>query len=511
MLVNMQTKKLNLNKCSINENVSAWIEQDIIVPDTKPDAMKIIHVTVTPYVNDFEVMNGKIKVIGKLNYFIIYRVDDETFNTRGLFMSYPFTEVLNVEKINSSMNLTVVPKCKNVIFSLPNERKIAVKSEILFNINVKDSVEINLIKGFEDEDKIECKMCEKNFCNVIQNKSSIIASKEDIMLPKEAEDFYEILDIDTCIKNTEYKESYNKIMVKGDIEVKLLYLAQNQEEKVKCTVLEVPFSAMIELENINDRSKFDIKYIMQDFDIRMNEDITTTKTMSADYQIDVEVSMYEEENVEYVDDFYSQNKELEYDVDTVEAISKDVSFVKTIDIKENISNILPQNNKIVDYRLDTNYITPKINNNSIELDGNAKISLLLQDLETGELNHKTVDVLINEKYEMDNVDNNSKVTVDIIGESLNIVQNGMDIEVRLILDVNTNVEDVVNLNIIDKIEDAVLDLSNIDSINIYIVKPGDTLWKIAKKYKTSVEKIVKINDIADPDKIDVGQKILIIR
>lgn len=172
---------------------------------------------------------------------------------------------------------------------------------------------------------------------------------------------------------------------------------------------------------------------------------------------------------------------------------------------------MPQNNKIVDYRLDTNYITPKINNNSIELDGNAKISLLLQDLETGELNHKTVDVLINEKYEMDNVDNNSKVMVDIIGESLNIVQNGMDIEVRLILDVNTNVEDVVNLNIIDKIEDAVLDLSNIDSINIYIVKPGDTLWKIAKKYKTSVEKIVKINDITDPDKIDVGQKILIIR
>ena len=45
-----------------------------------------------------------------------------------------------------------------------------------------------------------------------------------------------------------------------------------------------------------------------------------------------------------------------------------------------------------------------------------------------------------------------------------------------------------------------------------IVKPGDTLWHIAKKYKTSVEKILKTNeDILDPDKINVGQKIFVIR
>ena len=65
--------------------------------------------------------------------------------------------------------------------------------------------------------------------------------------------------------------------------------------------------------------------------------------------------------------------------------------------------------------------------------------------------------------------------------------------------------------IIDKIEDMALDLSNLDSINLYVVKPGDTLWKIVKKYKTSVDKIVKINNIENPDEIDVGQKILVIR
>ena len=66
---------------------------------------------------------------------------------------------------------------------------------------------------------------------------------------------------------------------------------------------------------------------------------------------------------------------------------------------------------------------------------------------------------------------------------------------------------MAKLNIIDKVtQKDIMDL-NLDSMNIYIVKPKDSLWSIAKKYKTSVGKIVGTNDIVDPDKINVGQKI----
>ncbi len=511
MLVNMQTKKISLNKCAINESVSSWVEQDIIVPDTKPDAVKIVNVTVTPYVNNFEILDGKIKVIGKINYFIIYKVDDERFNSRGLFMSYPYTEVINVDNVDSSMDVMIIPKCKNVIYSLPNERKIAIKSEIIFKITANKMVDLNVIKSFDEDSNIECKMCEKSFCNILQNKFSVIASKEDVMLPKEAEDFFEILSVDPKICNTEFKESYNKIMVKGDISLKIIYLSENEADSVKTMNLEVPFSAMIELDNINDRSKFDIRYVMQDFNIKLNPEITSTKTFSIDYQIGADVSMYEDDDIEYVEDFYSREKELIYDEETVSAVSKNMMSTKTIDIKENISNILPPNTRIIDYNLDTSYINPNINGATVELDGNAKVILLLQDLETNELSAKTVDILVNEKYELDEMTAGAKAYINIESESVNVTQSGTDIEVKMTLDINTNIQNIVDLSIIEKIEDAILDLSNIDSINVYIVKPGDSLWKIAKKYKTSIDKIVKINDIPDPDKIDVGQKILIIR
>lgn len=47
---------------------------------------------------------------------------------------------------------------------------------------------------------------------------------------------------------------------------------------------------------------------------------------------------------------------------------------------------------------------------------------------------------------------------------------------------------------------------NIDNIE-YIVKPGDNLTKIAKANNKNLEDIVKLNNIADPDKISAGQKI----
>lgn len=41
----------------------------------------------------------------------------------------------------------------------------------------------------------------------------------------------------------------------------------------------------------------------------------------------------------------------------------------------------------------------------------------------------------------------------------------------------------------------------------YVVKKGDTLTKIAKKYKTTVNNLVKLNNLKNPNLLKVGQKL----
>ena len=68
-----------------------------------------------------------------------------------------------------------------------------------------------------------------------------------------------------------------------------------------------------------------------------------------------------------------------------------------------------------------------------------------------------------------------------------------------------NVEIPAINNITEETEDDLEDYSVI----IYVVKDGDTLWKIAKKYGSTVDDIVRVNGIENPDKINIGEKIYI--
>ena len=47
------------------------------------------------------------------------------------------------------------------------------------------------------------------------------------------------------------------------------------------------------------------------------------------------------------------------------------------------------------------------------------------------------------------------------------------------------------------------------SVTIYIVNKNDTLWNLAKKYKTTVEELVQLNSIENPDSIYPGEKLII--
>ena len=224
-------------------------------------------------------------------------------------------------------------------------------------------------------------------------------------------------------------------------------------------------------------------------------------------------TMYEEEDAEYVEDFYSQTRDLTYDKERVDVVTKDFTINKNIEIRETLSNILPENTNVIDYSVDINSITPTVNsNNNVRVEGNAKVSVITQNTENNELDTKQVDVLVNADVELGNVSSDAKITVDIQNNGINLTQSGRDIEIDMNIMVKSYIENVATINVINNVDSDKLDLSNIDSMNIYIVKPGDTLWNIAKKYKTSVEKILKTNeDILDPNNINVGQKIFVIR
>lgn len=47
------------------------------------------------------------------------------------------------------------------------------------------------------------------------------------------------------------------------------------------------------------------------------------------------------------------------------------------------------------------------------------------------------------------------------------------------------------------------------SVVIYVVKAGDTLWKIARRFGSTVDDIARVNGMENPNKLNAGEKIYI--
>ena len=73
----------------------------------------------------------------------------------------------------------------------------------------------------------------------------------------------------------------------------------------------------------------------------------------------------------------------------------------------------------------------------------------------------------------------------------------------------TNTHRNLSLPVIDNI--TIEQEENLEdySVIIYVVKSGDTLWKIAKRFGSTVDDIARVNGMERPDKINVGEKIYI--
>ena len=105
----------------------------------------------------------------------------------------------------------------------------------------------------------------------------------------------------------------------------------------------------------------------------------------------------------------------------------------------------------------------------------------------------------------------SGVNVDVEMNIRNIEFAKVDpsqIQMKLDANVVTHVNKEENLNGIKSIESSDDALPEMPSIVIYYVKAGDTLWNIAKKYRTTVKEIMTYNELKD-DKIYPNQQLII--
>ena len=88
---------------------------------------------------------------------------------------------------------------------------------------------------------------------------------------------------------------------------------------------------------------------------------------------------------------------------------------------------------------------------------------------------------------------------------------GENVDTDITLSYKKSNNNLKKISIIDNIESKEPEEENEYKMFMYFVKPGDSVWKIAKKFRVCMQDIISVNNLENPDKINVGDRLYIVR
>ena len=153
----------------------------------------------------------------------------------------------------------------------------------------------------------------------------------------------------------------------------------------------------------------------------------------------------------------------------------------------------------------------KINKSNSKLMCEGEILLTFLYSEEGQMQVNAKNTTLPFEIALNDIENveNVEVMPSVEIQSSNCKLEGGAIDCSADLRFDIELQENRNLDIIDDITESELEDSQDYSVVIYIVKKGDTLWNIAKRFKSTVDDIARVNGIENTNRILEGEKLYI--
>jgi len=506
MIADTIKNNICLNKIVCKKKDVIVLEEDIIVPDIKPDILNTISTSGNICIYKKEILEEKIKIDGCVNLYLVYLADSEDGRTRAINNSIDFSKTLEIKGCKPDMYLDSNICIKNIECKVLNGRKVNVKIIVEINVILSSEENISMIENIENIDDIQKLNKNITLSQSIGRGQTKVYAKDTISIDN-IDSLVEILSADINIINSDIKLSYNKVLVKSDANIKIIYLT---EDNRICNIeSNIPVMGFVDIPNISDDNICDVKYEIKNIMIKPNN--MEEHSIYVEIEIEVICNAYENKQLEIMQDLYSPSKNINFKCKNIRTMC-DMHLAKGIlNIDERIEvEGINSSNKICDVKVSPEIETENILEGRIIYTGNLNMNIMYLS-ETGDLNVKNVKMPFEFNLQDNNIGSNYDIEtkINILSQDF-IVVNDTTINAKIEMEFVAKASKNMQMNIIDEIE---VDerLEDNYSMVIYFVKKGETLWDIAKKFGSRIEDIVAVNDIENENVINEGQQLFIPR
>ena len=199
-----------ISKIIDQKNESVIVEADSIIPDVKPDILSAISTSGTVCIYKKEILDGRIRIDGSIETYIMYLADDENSSVRSMSINLDFSQTIDMPKAKVDMQLDTNISLKNIECRVVNGRKISLRAilDIEASISLNENVDIVNSVNVTDVQTLSKSL---NINSMIGSGTTKVYAKDTFTIDN-IDNIAEIMKVDAKIINKDTKISYNKVL-----------------------------------------------------------------------------------------------------------------------------------------------------------------------------------------------------------------------------------------------------------------------------------------------------------
>ncbi len=519
MSLELVKEAVRLNQPIGEDSTQTIVENDIIVPDIKPDIARILLLDGDAYINSTESASDKLLIGGTVRYKILYISDDPEQPLKSINTTSGFQYTMDIPGTRQGMQCRVKCNIEHMEFEILNSRKVNVKSIVSLNARVTDQLEQFIARDFEGADNVQVLRNTVSVNSYIGDSDTGCPVRETLEIPAGKPAMLEVLRNDVKITGKEYKVTDNKIIAKGELNVSTLYIGDDETRSIQFMEHAVPFSHFIDIPGADETSCCNVEIDIGEMSFEIDEDADgELRQLRGEVMLNVYSECFGKKEIELVEDAYSpefrmvlEKEQLQMEELAAEDKSQ-VTLKETVEVDEEFPEIYEVFNLLGKLSISDSEVTT----DRITIEGVIGCNILyLANSEEQPVFCVDREIPFKQTLDVKGARAGMKLDADMSIENCSYsIVSPREAEVRFVVEMLTRVNKQVNIPVISRVTEQALDRTRMErqpSITIYFAQQGDTLWKVAKKYYTTIEELRKNNEYGNSDVLSPGDQILIPR
>lgn len=469
------------------------VDMDFVLPDYAPDIAAVLKCQLTPLVQSQQINGDRVLVDGMADIRVMY-LDEARKCVRSCEFSQPFSSAFTVANLAPGACVQVTTKTDYVNCRATSSRRLDVHGAFSVKLRVTAAGGQEILQDVEGDSfqkrgrtfvcSVPAASADKAF--TVSEVLELEAGKP----PAEALIRGEVVPV-----LTDCKLMMNKVVLKGCLYLRHLYASDPENGGMEQTEHEIPFSQIVDVEGLQDDWQCDVDLEVASCDVQISADPSGAGTLlSVSVKLTARIRCIRSEEVRALTDVYSTRCPLHLETQPLETeqltgIHRDTEVIKeTFDLPpDDIAGI-------VDLWGEVMVTGERCEAEKAVAEGRLMVYMLTRS-SAGEVSYYERPVNIALEY----TDTCNRMATSLCVVRMEYVVNSQkQVELKVELAVTrrcyrSNQCRAVCGVTADENEEFPPEKA---ALKIYYASAGESLWEIAKSCHTSMEEVMKENDLA---------------